>query len=276
MQITKFKLPAWACSSVAAMGMRPESTTTVAEFAAAVNGLNAQIKVLERQNAAAREDLMKYQQQVEQLQVQLAGCAVAAKNGSEEQEAPVQSYGWSPVYADVLLLRRTHDQLLSEFVDLQARKGKRRKTKIRATPPLKVKKMKRAYKKRTPRAEPAAEPESAEPATVDLRNDPAVQKPIAIFKGGEPARTATGKKPSTLAGAMKLEIALKPKFTREELKETILAKYGAEEFVKTASSSAFDANLSYWAAKEKLERSGMGPQASYKMIDKQFFSNVEN
>jgi len=51
----------------------------------------------------------------ERLQVQLAGCGVAALGGTGDpqvarSEGP-SSYGWSPAYQDVLDLRRKYDQL---------------------------------------------------------------------------------------------------------------------------------------------------------------------
>jgi hypothetical protein len=48
----------------------------------------------------------------EQLQVQLAGCGVAALGGTcDPQVAKVGDYGWSPAYADVLKLRRAFDKI---------------------------------------------------------------------------------------------------------------------------------------------------------------------
>jgi len=64
----------------------------------------------QRKAEAEREDLRG---RVEQLQVQLAGCLIAAE-GATKDPAKQGDYGWSVCYQDVLDLRRKYDQLKSE------------------------------------------------------------------------------------------------------------------------------------------------------------------
>lgn len=54
-------------------------------------------------------------EEVNRLQVQLAGCGVAAMDGSPSVECPRDGYGWSPAYANVLTLRRCMDAVRSEI-----------------------------------------------------------------------------------------------------------------------------------------------------------------
>jgi hypothetical protein len=67
-----------------------------------------------KQNSSLEEWFPMTAEQIEQLRVQLAGCSVAALNGSESQEAKPYSYGWSPAYSDVLKLRREYERLRRE------------------------------------------------------------------------------------------------------------------------------------------------------------------
>lgn len=68
------------------------------------------------------------QSQVEQLQVQLAGCATAAQGATNEPAKP-GDYGWSQSYQDVLDLRLKYDEFLKmrpvtsiDFLDSEAKK----------------------------------------------------------------------------------------------------------------------------------------------------------
>ncbi len=58
---------------------------------------------------------------LEQLEVQLAGCATAAL-GWNENPAKQGDYGWSPAYQDVLELRARHDDLLAALKALASLK----------------------------------------------------------------------------------------------------------------------------------------------------------
>lgn len=87
------------------------------EFHRAVEGLNAQLAVALRESGLHEERLAKACLEIEQLRVQLAACAVAARDGSEEQEVERFTYGWSPAYGDVLELRRKCSRLEKQVID---------------------------------------------------------------------------------------------------------------------------------------------------------------
>ncbi len=52
-------------------------------------------------------------ERVAKLEVQLAGCSVAAMGGLQKI-AGKSDYGWSPAYQDVVDLRKKYDQLLDD------------------------------------------------------------------------------------------------------------------------------------------------------------------
>lgn len=67
------------------------------------------------------DTLLAAAEECEQLRVQLAGCGVAALDGSAEQEAKTGAYGWSPAYADVLHLRRKYDVMARDIEEWDRR-----------------------------------------------------------------------------------------------------------------------------------------------------------
>jgi hypothetical protein len=56
----------------------------------------------------------RYMDHAEQLEVQLAGCGVAASGWSAKDPAPRGCWGWSPAYQDVLELREKYEALLTQ------------------------------------------------------------------------------------------------------------------------------------------------------------------
>jgi len=108
------------------------------------------------------------------------------------------------------------------------------------------------------------------------REVPKSQRPSSKEQPTERKSTpalATADKVSTVAGAMKREIAGwgNREFTAEELRAACDAKYGDEDWWKNASSSAVSGNLSYWSSKGRLDKTDKG----YKSADAAFFEDTQ-
>jgi hypothetical protein len=97
--------------------------------------------------------------------------------------------------------------------------------------------------------------------------EPGAVEPVSIL-------TLSAFKPSTLSGAMKVEIAQLKEFTLEELQNLVAEKYREEEFHKNAAVNSFYGNLTYWAKTGRLEKTGDGAAARFKVLDKEFFRLV--
>lgn len=78
-------------------------------------------------------------------------------------------------------------------------------------------------------------------------------------------------KPTTVGGAMKRLISKLGKFTRQQLKDALLADADWAKLME-ASPTAFAGNLIYWSDKTgKLERHGEGDSETFTVADKSFF-----
>ena len=108
-----------------------------------------------------------------------------------------------------------------------------------------------------------------------VRTKTEVGGPKAEGGAVSPALTPGVFKPSTLSGSMKLEISRVKEFTLQELQTLVDEKYREEDFHKNAAGNSFYGNLTYWAKTGRLEKSGDGAKAVFKVLDKEFFSQVE-
>jgi len=69
---------------------------------------------MRKQHVESLRIINKQHKEIEQLRVQLAGCAVAAAGGTDPKQSQVAEegdYGWSPAYQEVLELRKKYDDL---------------------------------------------------------------------------------------------------------------------------------------------------------------------
>lgn len=95
----------------------PSPTATPAYF---VHAECAECKAKSLLLESVSQDAVKYKHEVEQYQVQLAGCLTAAE-GHTQNPADRRDYGWSLAYQTTLDLRRNYDAARAEIERLKAK-----------------------------------------------------------------------------------------------------------------------------------------------------------
>ncbi len=70
--------------------------------------------MVKRHKLTLREQLKRAEQDIERLQIQLAGCDAAAL-GATQKPARQGDWGWSAAYQNVLELRRNYDRLVASI-----------------------------------------------------------------------------------------------------------------------------------------------------------------
>jgi hypothetical protein len=84
------------------------------------NGINKRQRAWNHETAKiATENATAFEEEAEQLRVQLAGVSVAAMGGTKDV-AVQGDYGWSPAYQDTLDLRLNYEQLKARVTELEA------------------------------------------------------------------------------------------------------------------------------------------------------------
>lgn len=83
-------------------------------------------------------------EQIEQLQVQLAGCSAAALEATREPAKRGQ-WGWSPAYQDVLDLRRKYDTLVGDSLLVEDSHVGETWTSLRTLRSFKIEKQDKKY-----------------------------------------------------------------------------------------------------------------------------------
>lgn len=83
---------------------------TAREPSGAILGEPLRLKARISSETKHQREVKRLREEIEQLQVQLAGCLMAADGGTKDI-AKKGSYGWSPAYQAVLDLRKKFDNL---------------------------------------------------------------------------------------------------------------------------------------------------------------------
>lgn len=118
--VTEKELVEWERQIENEYWLKATSFEFVQRLFASLREARAETLKMGKELGIAQGHLTETSEQVEQLRVQLAGCGVAVFDGSEEQAATRAMYGWSPVYQDVLNLRREHNKMLAKLAEIQS------------------------------------------------------------------------------------------------------------------------------------------------------------
>lgn len=95
-------------------------------------------------------------------------------------------------------------------------------------------------------------------------------KPAAVKSTPATPPLSSEGRPTSLGKAMKLIASRLREFSQEQLRSALDAEFS--DLLEAAGESTFYGNLAYWVKTQKLNKTGDGREASYTVIDREWFA----